>query len=120
MARATRSAVRCLVPVSLVGTVRARHQIDIALAIRDASADTMIAPSIFASSESRCGLNSTVEKEAAGADGKHLGTVTDHDESASLSVQDALQAVTAVPFPAPPWPELLPWPSSGSAARPSC
>ena len=51
--RATRAAVRCRVPVSLVGTVELGIRWTFALAIREASAETMIAPSIFASSDNR-------------------------------------------------------------------
>ena len=54
--RATRSAVRCLVPVSLVGTVGSGTRCTLARAIRVPSAARMIAPSIFASSLIRCGL----------------------------------------------------------------
>ena len=54
--RATRSAVRCRVPVSTVGTVGSGTRWTLARAIRLPSDDRMIAPSILASSDSRCGL----------------------------------------------------------------
>ena len=54
--RATRSAVRCRVPVSLVGTVGSGTRWTLARAIRPPSVERMIAPSIFASSLSRWGL----------------------------------------------------------------
>ena len=54
--RATRSAVRCRVPVSIVGTVGSGTRWTLARAMRLPSDDRMIAPSIFASSDSRCGL----------------------------------------------------------------
>ena len=54
--RATRSAVRWRVPVSLVGTVGSGTRWTLARAMRVASALRMIAPSIFASSLRRCGL----------------------------------------------------------------
>src|SRR3954452_14548628 len=55
--RATRSAVRWRVPVSLVGTFGFGTRCTFARAMRLASAARMIAPSIFASSLKRCGLN---------------------------------------------------------------
>ena len=55
--RATRSAVRCRVPVSDVGTFGFGTRWTLARAMRLASLARMMAPSIFASSESRCGLN---------------------------------------------------------------
>jgi hypothetical protein len=54
--RATRSAVRWRVPVSVVGTVGSGTRWTLALAMRSPSVEMMIAPSIFASSDSRCGL----------------------------------------------------------------
>ena len=55
--RATRSAVRCRVPVSEVGTFGLGTRWTLARAMRLASPARMMAPSIFASSDSRCGLN---------------------------------------------------------------
>ena len=55
--RATRSAVRWRVPVSAVGTVGSGTRWTLALAMRSQSAERMIAPSILASSDKRCGLN---------------------------------------------------------------
>ena len=56
--RATRSAVRCRVPVSVVGIVDLGIRWTLARAIREASGARMMAPSILASSERRWGLNS--------------------------------------------------------------
>ena len=56
MDRATRSAVRCRVPVSLVATVGSGTRCTLARASRCPYEPRMIAPSIFASSLSRCGL----------------------------------------------------------------
>ena len=58
MERATRSAVRCRVPVSVVAIEESGIRCTLALAIRDPSAATMMAPSILANSDRRCGLNS--------------------------------------------------------------
>jgi hypothetical protein len=54
---ATRSAVRCRVPVSEVGTVGSGTRCTLARAMRLASAARMIAPSIFATSWRRWGVN---------------------------------------------------------------
>src|SRR5260370_839048 len=56
--RATRSAVRCRVPVSEVGMFESGTRCALERTIREQSAVTMMAPSILASSESRCGVNS--------------------------------------------------------------
>ena len=54
--RATRSAVRWRVPVSLVGTFGLGTRWTLARAMRLASAARMMAPSILASSDRRWGL----------------------------------------------------------------
>ena len=54
--RAMRSAVRWRVPVSDVGTFGLGTRCTLARAMRLASAARIVAPSIFASSDSRCGL----------------------------------------------------------------
>ena len=61
--RATRSAVRWRVPVSDVGTFGSGTRCTLARAMRLASEARMIAPSIFASSDSRCGLNAASSKK---------------------------------------------------------
>ena len=61
--RATRSAVRCLVPVSDVGTLVLGTRWTLARAIRVALAARMMAPSILASSDSRWGLNSASSRK---------------------------------------------------------
>ena len=53
----------------------------------------MIAPSIFASSDSRCGLYGGVEQEPAAADGQHVRPVAEHDQRAHLRPHDAVEAV---------------------------
>ena len=58
MERATRSAVRWRVPVSEVAMVALGTRCTLALAMREASAARMMAPSIFASSERRWGVYS--------------------------------------------------------------
>ena len=58
MERATRSAVRCRVPVSVVEIVASGMRWTFARAMREASAAMMMAPSILANSDRRCGLNS--------------------------------------------------------------
>ena len=63
MDRATRSAVRWRVPVSLVGMEALGTRWTLARAIREASAARMIAPSILASSLRRWGLNSTSSRK---------------------------------------------------------
>ena len=55
MERATRSAVRWRVPVSEVGTLGLGTRCTLARAMRLASPDKMMAPSILASSERRWG-----------------------------------------------------------------
>ncbi len=54
--RATRSAVRCRVPVSVVDTFGLGTRWTLARAMRLALGARMMAPSILASSERRCGL----------------------------------------------------------------
>ena len=56
--RATRSAVRCRVPVSDVGMLGSGTRCTLPRATREQSAARMRAPSILASSESRWGVNS--------------------------------------------------------------
>ena len=63
MDRATRSAVRWRVPVSVVGTFGFGTRWTLARAMRLASAARMMAPSILASSDSRCGLNSASSRK---------------------------------------------------------
>ncbi len=63
MDRATRSAVRCRVPVSEVGTLGLGTRCTLARAIRLASEARMMAPSILASSESRWGLKAASSKK---------------------------------------------------------
>ena len=92
--RATRSAVRCRVPVSLVGTVGSGTRCTLARAMRPPSVDMMIAPSIFASSDRRCGLYGRIDEEPARADREHVGIVAQHEQRAGLRAHDAVDAVT--------------------------
>ena len=54
-----------------------------------AARDKMIAPSILASSDRRCGLNGASTRKPPLADGEHLGVVVDDDEGAALGAHDA-------------------------------
>ena len=63
MVRATRSAVRWRVPVSEVGIVALGTRCTLARAMREASAARMMAPSILANSERRCGLYSASSRK---------------------------------------------------------
>ena len=85
MLRATRSAVRWRVPVSHVGTLGFGTRWTLARAIRVASGARMMAPSIFASSLSRCGVNSASIRKPPRADLEHVGAVADDDQRAPCS-----------------------------------
>ncbi len=61
--RATRSAVRWRVPVSDVGTFGLGTRCTLARAMRLASAARIVAPSILASSDRRCGLNAASSRK---------------------------------------------------------
>ena len=65
----------------------------LARAMRAASADTMMAPSILASSDRRWGVNSASRRKPPGADGQHVGVVTHHDQGAPVGQQHPLEAV---------------------------
>ena len=53
----------------------------------------MIAPSILASSDSRCGVNSASSRNPPEQMFKHRGTVADDDERAHLRLQDAVDTL---------------------------
>ena len=91
--RATRSAVRCRVPVSDVGTFGFGTRWTLARAMRLASGARMMAPSIFASSRQPLRAERGVEQEAARADVEHLGPVAHDDERAHARLQDAVEAL---------------------------
>ncbi len=91
--RATRSAVRWRVPVSVVGIEASGIRWTFARAIREASAARMMAPSILASSERRWGLNSASSRNPPEQIESTSRTVPDHHEAAPLGPQDAVQAV---------------------------
>ena len=63
MERATRSAVRWRVPVSEVGTLGLGTRWTLARAMRLASEARMMAPSILASSDRRCGLKAASSRK---------------------------------------------------------
>ena len=89
--RATRSAVRCRVPGLGGGTAGLGTRWTLARAMRLASAARMMAPSIFASSESRWGAELGVEQEAARADGQDVRPVAHDDQRAQVGLQDAVE-----------------------------
>ena len=92
--RATRSAVRCRVPVSFVGMSGSGTRWTLARAMRVPSEARMIAPSIFASSDSRWGVNSASSRNPPEQMLRTVGPVADDDERAHLRLQDAVDALT--------------------------
>ena len=109
--RAMRSAVRCRVPVSVVGTVGFGMRWTLARAMRAASAETMMAPSILASSDSRWGLNSAsrrnppVQMDSTSASSPT--TISAPRLASSTRSRPVAQRLTRVP----PAPGHRPWPS---------
>ena len=91
--RATRSAVRCRVPVSEVGTFGLGTRWTLARAMRLASGASTMAPSILASSRRPLGAERGVEQEPARADVEHVGTVADDDQGAHARLQDAVETL---------------------------
>ena len=91
--RATRSAVRWRVPVSVVGMSGSGTRCTLARATRVPSEARMIAPSIFAELRQPLRRELGVEQEAARADVQDVGTVADDDERAHLRLQDAVDAL---------------------------
>ena len=79
--RPTRSAVRWRVPVSEVGMLGSGTRCTLARATREQSDARMIAPSIFASSESRCGVNSASSRKPPEQTDEDVGTVADDDRA---------------------------------------
>ena len=53
----------------------------------------MIAPSILASSDSRCGVNSASSRKPPEQTREHLGPVADDDQRAHVGLQDAVEAL---------------------------
>ena len=95
--RATRSAVRCRVPVSEVGMVASGIRWTLARAIREALAARMMAPSILASSDRRWGLNSASSRNPPEQIDRTCGTVPDHHQCAPLGPEDPVEAVAQRP-----------------------
>ncbi len=90
---ATRSAVRCRVPDSLVSMLGSGTSWAAARRIRVTSRSQTMAPSILASSRRRVARELDVEGEAAGGDRLDDPVVAEHDEGAGAAAQDALEPV---------------------------
>ena len=91
--RATRSAVRWRVPVSDVGMFGSGTRWTLARTMRAQSAVRMIAPSIFASSESRCGVNSASSRKPPEQTQSTSGPAPMTMQRAHLGLEDALDAL---------------------------
>ena len=91
--RATRSAVRCRVPVSFVGNVGIGHEVDVGT--RDASAVRGEDDRAVHLGQLRQALRRElgVEQESARADVQDRGSVADDDERAHLRLQDAVDSL---------------------------
>ena len=93
---ATRSAVRCRVPDSVVSIEGSGSSWVAARRMRVPSRSRMIAPSILASSRSRVAENSMSSGKPPVADGVHDAVVAEHDQRAGAAAQDPLEAVAQV------------------------
>ena len=91
--RATRSAVRCRVPVSLVGTVGSGTRCTLAQAMRPESGVRMMAESILHTSASRWGVNSAFIWKPPEQMAEHIGLVTHDNERAPLGLDHPVQPV---------------------------
>ena len=91
--RAIRSAVRCRVPVSDVAMAGLGMRWTLARAMRAASAETMMAPSSLANSDSRWGVNSASRRKPPVQMDNTSASSPDHDQPAAIGQQDPLQAV---------------------------
>ena len=89
--RATRSAVRWRVPVSLVGTFGFGTRWTLARAMRLASRGQDDGAVHLGQLGQALRAEGGVEQEAARADGQHLGAVAHHDEGAHLGLHDAVE-----------------------------
>ena len=91
--RATRSAVRCRVPVSDVGHVGVGHQVDVgpgdAAGVGGQDDGAVHLRQLGQALRAVGG----VEQEAARADVQHLGPVADDDERAHAGLEDAVEAL---------------------------
>ena len=90
---ATRSAVRCRVPDSVVSIEGSGSSWVAARRIRVTSRSRMIAPSILASSRSRVAENSTSSGKPPVAMESTTLVVAEHDQGAGAAAQDPLEAV---------------------------
>ena len=97
MERATRSAVRCRVPVSEVGMVALGMRWTLARAIREASGGQDDGPVHLGQLGQPLGAELGVEQEAARADGEHARAVAHHHQGAALGPQDPVESVTERP-----------------------
>ncbi len=93
MDRATRSAVRCRVPVSVVGMVALGIRWTLARAMREASASQDDGAVHLGQLREPLGAELGVEQETPGADGEHVGPVAHHHQGPPLGLQDAVEAV---------------------------
>ena len=97
MERATRSAVRCRVPVSVVGTLGLGTRWTLARAMRLASGGQDDGPVHLGQLRQALRAELGVEQEATRADPEHLRAVADHDQGAHVGLQDAVEAVPERP-----------------------
>ena len=99
--RATRSAVRCRVPVSEVGTLGFGHEVDVGPG--DAAGVGGQDDGAVHLGQLRQALRAEggVEQEPARADVEHLGPVADHDQPAHLRLEDRGRAPRAAACPGP-------------------
>ena len=90
---AMRSAVRWRVPVSDVGMEGLGMRCTLARAMRAGVGRHDDGPVQLGQLRQPLGRELGVEEEAAGADGQHVGVVTDHDEGAPIGEQHPLEPV---------------------------
>ena len=94
MERATRSAVRWRVPVSEVGTLGLGTRCTLARAMRLASGARTMAPSIFASSDSRWGLKAASSRKPPEQMLSTSGPSPTTMRAPMPGLQDAVEALT--------------------------
>ena len=87
---ATRSAVRCRVPVSSDGIVGSGISWTFAHASRFTAASTMIAPSIFDELVEELRAERRVEPDPARVEERELVRVADHDQRALVRADDVV------------------------------
>ena len=91
--RATRSAVRWRVPVSVVGIEASGIRWTLARAMREASGGEDDGAVHLGQLGQALGAELGVEQEAARADRQHVGAVPDHHQAAPLGPQDPVEPV---------------------------